>query len=87
MVNPDKGQIMSQSRRLSRVHPHQQRARQAGANGNSNARQFLPANAGLSHCLLQYGDNGQQVLAGSHLGDNPTIAGVDFHLRSNLVGK
>jgi len=87
VVNADKGQVMSQRRRLGRVHPHQQRTRQARPDGDGNAGEVCPANVSLGHGLFHYGDDGEQVLAGSHLGDNPTVAGVDFHLRGNRVGE
>ncbi len=78
---------MGQSDSLGHIYPDEQRAGQTGADGHGHAVQIRPGNISFSHRLLEDGDDGQNVLAGSYFRDNSAIAGVDFDLRGNLIGE
>jgi hypothetical protein len=65
----------------------QQRTRQTRADGDSDGVQVAEGDAGLRQRSADHGHDVAQMLAGSQLGDDSAIRGVDGNLRSDHIRK
>ncbi len=87
MVDAHQRQAAPQGDALGGVDAHQQRPRQPRPVGHGHRVRVIVAHVGLPHRLLNHGNDGLDVGAGSDLGKDAAVLGVQIHLRGDDVGE
>ena len=87
VIDSQQGQPTAQGNPLGGVDADQQGTRQAWPIGHSHGLQAIPGYACLVHSLLDDRGDGEDMLAGGHLGEDTAIAAVNVYLGGDHVGE
>ena len=83
MVDGDEGQVVGEGKSFGVGDAHQKRSRETGAAGDGDGVEIREGDVGLGECGADHGNNSSEMLAGSQLGNDASIAGVGGDLGGN----